>query len=81
MAKFVEVMTAKIESFDTVRQFGIDLLVQIVAVAAFYMIVNHFKEVGAEKLGATHFMFSLIILALLTTYQIYRKKLRFMRGE
>lgn len=81
MSEFVKVMTAKVEGFDTVRRFGIDILVQIIIVAIFYAVLNNFKELDSDKLGASHFAVSLVIIVLITTFQIYKKKLRIMRGE
>lgn len=81
MSKFAKVMTAKVEGFDTVRRFGIDILVQIIIVAIFYAVLNSFKELDSDKLGASHFAVSLVIMVLITTFQIYKKKLRVMRGE
>lgn len=81
MSKFVKVMTAKVEGFDTVRRFGIDILVQIIIVAIFYAVLNSFKELDSDKLGASHFAISLLIMALITTFQIYKRKLALMESK
>ena len=49
MSKFIKVMTAKLEGYDTVRRFGVDILVQIIIVAIFYAVLNNLKPDGAEK--------------------------------
>lgn len=79
MSKFIKVMTAKLEGYDTVRRFGVDILVQIIIVAIFYAVLNNLKPDGAEKLGASHFAMSLVIMTAITTFQIYRRKLAIMK--
>lgn len=81
MSKFIKVMTAKVEGFDVIRRFGIDILIQIIAVAGVYFAFNYFKEAGSDKLGASHFTISLVILVALTTFQTYKKKLSAMQAK
>ena len=81
MSKFVKVMTAKVEGFDTVRRFGIDILVQIITMAIFYAVFNSFKDLDSDKLGASHFAISVVIMALITIFQIYKRKLALMESQ
>lgn len=81
MSKFIKVMTTKVDGYDTVRRFGVDILVQIIIVAIFYAILNNFKPDGAQKLGASHFAMSLAIMAAITAFQIYRRKLAIMKSK
>ena len=81
MSKFTKVMTAKVAGYNTVRRFGTDMLVQIIIVAIFYQIMNHFKPFGDEKLGASHFAVSVAIMAAITAHQVYKRKLSFMEDK
>ena len=81
MSKFTKVMTAKVAGYNTVRRFGVDLLVQIIIVAILYQVSNHFKLFGDNGFGPIHFATSVTIIAAITAYQIYKRKLLLMRDE
>ena len=74
-------MAMKVEGYSTIRRFGVDLLVQIIIVAIFYQVMNNFKDNDADKLGASHFAISVAIMAAITTYQIYKRKVAFIKSK
>lgn len=82
MSNIIKVIRAKVEGWDGVREYGVLFLIQIVVLALLYKAYNYITAGGdGLVLNAKDFALSMVVAVLITSYQTYQNKVRFMNNE
>lgn len=81
---FVSVMTEKLTGFNTIREIGVGLLIQIVILGALYAMLNSAKihnllGFSGQVLDQEDFAISIAIAIGFTLHHVYRKKQAFIK--
>lgn len=82
MSNIIKVIRTKVEGWDGVREYGVLFLIQIVVLALLYKAYNYITAGGDWLvLNAKDFALSMVVAVLITSYQTYQNKVRFMNNE